>query len=92
MGRWMGRKGQTEGVLPRRNTPPSVAKATATSPFALRENGEDLTAPHPAANPDDNANGKASNDGLTGAGGLNRTGLAGAHWVRMADEQRAGVS
>ena len=89
----MGRQAQTEGFLPRRNTPPSAAKATATSPFAaFAENGEDLTAPHPAASPDDNANGKASNDGLTGAGGLNRTGLAGAHWMRMADEQRAGVS
>ena len=39
----MGRQAQTEGFFPRRITPPSVAKATATSPFAaFAENGEDL--------------------------------------------------
>ena len=39
----MGRQAQTEGFLPRRMTPPSVAKATATSPFAaFAENGEGL--------------------------------------------------
>ena len=49
--------------------PPSAAKAIATSPFAaFAENGEDLTWVHPAANPDDNAIGKITNDGLTGAG------------------------
>ena len=57
----------------------------------LVEVSKPLAQTHPAANPDTTPMEKHKRR-ADRRWGLNRTGLAGAHLVRMADEQRAGVS